>query len=68
MNLIYGEVIRVFEEAGLRMGKIRIGGAMKDVALELVENPAKGDVVLLCDGIAISKMREETHYVSGDSW
>ena len=68
MNLIYGEVVDVFEEGSLRMGRIRIGGAMKIMALELIDDPRHGDVVLLCDGVAISRVKEKTNHVSGDSW
>jgi hydrogenase maturation factor len=67
MNLIYAEIVDVFAESGMRMGKIRIGGAMKNVALELITNAQRGDVVLLCDGVAISKVHEEASHVSRDS-
>ena len=58
MNLLYGEVVEVIREDGMRMGKIRVGGAIKRVALELIEDAAPGDCVLLCDGVAISKVVE----------
>jgi hydrogenase maturation factor len=67
VNLIYAEIVDVFAESGMRMGKIRIGGAMKNVALELITNVQRGDVVLLCDGVAISKVQEEASHVSRDS-
>ena len=59
MNLMYGEIMRMFQEDGLWMGTICVRGAMKDVALPLIEKAQVGDVVLLCDGVAISKVQEE---------
>lgn len=58
MNLLYGEVIGVLEEEGMRFGKIRLGGAIKKVPLDLVTEVATGDRVLVWDGVAISKVRE----------
>jgi hydrogenase maturation factor len=66
MNLIYGEVVNVFTEDAVRMGKIRVGGALKKATLELVADARQGDVVLLCDGVAISKVQEERSHVSGN--
>jgi hydrogenase maturation factor len=66
MNLVYGEIVDVFLEDGVRMGKIRVGGAMKKVALELIDDVQPGDVVLVCDGVAISKVQEEANHVSGN--
>lgn len=70
MNLIYAEMIKVFFENGMRFGKIRIGGAMKNVSLELVTNATPGDTVLMCDGVALSKVGQpqmETIHVPRDS-
>ncbi len=58
MNLIYGEVVEVFRAEGLRMGRIRAGGAMKEFPLELLADAARGDTVLLCDGVAIGRVAE----------
>jgi hydrogenase maturation factor len=70
MNLLYAEISQVFVEDGLRMGKIRVGGAMKTIPLELLADAACGDTVLLCDGVAISKVanepRKETNHVPGN--
>ncbi len=74
MNLIYGKVVEVFEEEGLRRGKVRVGGALKIVTLDLVADADSGDEVLLCDGIAIGKVRDAIgqlerpleQHVSGD--
>jgi hydrogenase maturation factor len=71
MNLVYGEIVAVTLEGDLRVGKIRVGGAMKPVLLDLVAAAEIGDLILLCDGIAIAKVdpkrKTEDDYVSGHS-
>ena len=57
MNLVYGEIVDVFREEGLLRGKVRVGGAIKIVTLDLLADADKGDEVLLCDGVAIGKVR-----------
>jgi hydrogenase maturation factor len=56
MNLIYGEVVEIFTEDGMRFGKIRVAGALKKVPLELLTNVERGDSILVCDGVGISKV------------
>ncbi len=41
----------------MRMGRIRVGGAIKKVSLELLTDAERGDTVLLADGVAISEVR-----------
>lgn len=60
MNLIYGEIVDIFSENGMRFGKVRIGGAMKTGPLDLVGGGGCGDTVLLCDGVAIGKCETQT--------
>ena len=71
MNLVYGEIVAISAEGEMRVGKIRIGGAIKKAFLDLVTAADIGDSILLCDGVAIAmveKNREtEKNYVSGDS-
>jgi hydrogenase maturation factor len=69
MNLVFGEVVKVFEEFGIRMGKIKVRGAIREAALDLLEEIGPGDIILLCDGIAVSKLQTETetNCVSGNS-
>lgn len=67
MNLLYGEVVDIFDENNLRMGRIRVGGALTTVALELVPDAVAGDVVMICDGVAVSRVKEATDNVSGYS-
>jgi len=69
MNLIYGKLTEVLAKDGLRHGKVRIGGAFKIVTLDLLADADVGDEVLLCDGVAIGKVRDAIEplesYVSG---
>jgi hydrogenase maturation factor len=55
MNLLYGQIVEIASEDGMRVGKIRVAGAFKKVSLELLGEAQIGDRVLVCDGMAISK-------------
>ena len=70
MNLLYGEIVEMFSEDGMFAGKIRVGGAIKKVSLDLLVGPEIGDWILICDGVAISKVEGqstmEINYVSGN--
>jgi hydrogenase maturation factor len=72
MNLIYGEVIEVFSHDAMRMGKVKLGGAMKKVCLDLLTEVRRGDTILVCDGVALSKVDDESEVeqndVSGNPW
>ena len=59
MKLVFGQVVKVFDESGIRMGKIRVRGAIKEAALDLLAGIEPGDIVLLCDGIAVSRVQTE---------
>ncbi len=56
MNLLYGEVIEIFRDDGVLMGKIKVRGATKNIPLGLLTDVARGDRVLICDGVAISQV------------
>jgi hydrogenase maturation factor len=56
MNLLYGEIVDIFLEQGMRMGTVQVGGARKKITLDLLTNAGCGDTVLLCDGIAIGRV------------
>lgn len=58
MNLLYGEVLEIFTEGGIAMGRIKVRGARKKIPLGLLTDAAPGDRVLICDGVAISKVTE----------
>jgi hydrogenase maturation factor len=69
MNLTYGEVTELFTENGMQMGTVRVSGAVKKVPLDLLTSVQCGDRVLLCDGVAISKVADTAaeNNVSRDS-
>ncbi len=56
MRLLYGQLVEVFAEDGLAMGRVRVGGALTQVTLGLLAGARPGDAVLLCDGVAIAKV------------
>ena len=68
MNLIYADLTEVFSNEGMRMGKICIGGALKNVTLDLLPDAECGDRLLVCEGIAIARVESmktsERRYVS----
>jgi hypothetical protein len=55
MNLLYGQIVEITSEDGMRVGKIQVAGAFKKISLELIVEAQIGDRVLVCDGIALSK-------------
>jgi hydrogenase maturation factor len=71
MNLLYRQIVEAFPEDGMFVGKIWVGGAMKEVFLALLIEPQIGDRILICDGVAISKVEPqrttEINYVSGNT-
>jgi hydrogenase maturation factor len=70
MNLLYAEIVDIFVEDEMRMARIKVGGAVKKVSLDLLTDVSCGDTVLLCDGVAIGKARPagavENNDVPGD--
>ena len=58
MNLVYGEIVDLTTEGGMKVGRVRVAGALKKVPLDLLTNPRCGDKVLLCDGVAIGKVTD----------
>jgi hydrogenase maturation factor len=59
MNLVYGEIVALCSERGMRIGKIRVGAAIKAVSLDFVSPAQIGETVLVCDGVAIAKVEHE---------
>lgn len=58
MNLFYAEVTAVLPEVDGLMGTIKVHGATKKISFGLLTDVARGDTVLVCDGVAISKVEE----------
>jgi len=56
MNLVYGEVVDLETEEGMKIGSVRVSGVLTKVPLHLVPGARRGDKVLLCDGVAIAKV------------
>ncbi|CAN5557351.1 hypothetical protein BH18VER2_BH18VER2_03720 [soil metagenome] len=50
MNLVYGEVTEAFTEEGMPVGRIRVHGATKKIALGLLTDVMEGDRVLSATG------------------
>lgn len=70
MNLHYAQLLEINAAEGIPGGKVRVGGAIRTVSLGLVPNARRGDELLLCDGIPISRVENnqlETHYVPGNT-
>jgi hydrogenase expression/formation protein HypC len=53
-----GRVTEVFDDDGLRMGKVAFGGVAKNVCLEHVPDAAVGDYVLVHVGFALARIDE----------
>lgn len=53
-----GQVEEIFEEHGVRMGKVNFGGVVKNVCLVYLPEIAVGDYALVHVGFAISQVDE----------
>jgi hydrogenase expression/formation protein HypC len=51
-----GQLVEVFAEDGLAMGRVRFSGVSRTVCLELVPDAAVGDYVLVHVGFALSRI------------
>lgn len=71
MNLIYADIVDVSNEPEGKMARVRVGGAISKVTVELLSDVQSGDRVLICDNVAIAKSNPRfttsEHYVSGNS-
>ena len=59
MNVLTGKIVEIYLEDGRAMGKVRIGGAIANVALMLLMSAKVGDRIVMNSGIALSKVNEE---------
>jgi 2-polyprenyl-3-methyl-5-hydroxy-6-metoxy-1,4-benzoquinol methylase/hydrogenase maturation factor len=59
VNLLYGRLVEISDEDGIQSGKIEVDGASKKVALGLLTDVTCGDTLLVCDGVAISKVQQQ---------
>lgn len=56
---IPGKIIEIFEENGLKMGKVDFGGVIKTVCLEYIPDAQVGDYTVVHVGFGISKLNEQ---------
>jgi len=54
-----GKIIEVYEQQGLRMGKIDFGGVVKEACLAYVPEAGVGDYTIIHVGFAINVIDEE---------
>lgn len=54
-----GKIIEVYEQQGLRMGKIDFGGVVKEACLAYVPEADVGDYTIIHVGFAINVIDEE---------
>jgi hydrogenase maturation factor len=69
VNLLYGKIVDLACEDGSLRGRVRVGGALKKITLDLLTDPLPGDTVLVCEGIALGKVdpSKENPHVSRHS-
>jgi hydrogenase maturation factor len=60
MNLLYAEIVQVFREDSQLTGRVRVGGALKNISLDLLTDPQPGDNVLVCEGVALARVESST--------
>jgi hydrogenase expression/formation protein HypC len=53
---IPGKVIDIYEQNGIRMGRVDFGGLVKEVCLAYVPEVALGDYTIVHVGFAITKL------------
>jgi len=66
MNLVYGTVIEICDDTEMRSARVRVAGAVRKVPIDLVADAQTGDELLICDGVAIGKLKAEEYHVSGN--
>ena len=66
MHLITAELVDIYCEGTVRMGRVRVGGAYSRVTLTLVPEARTGDRLLIHAGVALARENREDDHVSGD--
>ena len=59
-----GQIERIFEDKGTRMGKVNFGGVVKNVCLAYLPDIEIGDYTIVHVGFAISKIDDCLLYTS----
>ena len=65
---IPGKLIEIYEEAGMKMGKVDYSGAINKACLEYVPEIEIGQYTVVHAGFAISIINEEEAALSYDAW
>ncbi|MFC1618935.1 HypC/HybG/HupF family hydrogenase formation chaperone [Candidatus Neomarinimicrobiota bacterium] len=65
---IPGKLIEIYEEAGLRMGRIEYGEIVNGACLEYLPDIEVGDYAIVHAGFAISILDEEEAQKSFEAW
>jgi hydrogenase expression/formation protein HypC len=65
---IPGKLIEIYEEAGLRMGRIEYGDVVNGACLEYLPEIKVGDYAIVHAGFAISILDEEEAQKSFEAW
>ena len=63
-----GKLIEVYEEAGMKMGKIDYSGTINKACLEYVPEIEPGQYTVVHAGFAISIINEEEAALSFETW
>ncbi len=56
---IPGKIVEIYEDKGLRMGKLDFGGTIRRACLQYLPEAQIGDYALVHVGFALSKVDEE---------
>ncbi len=67
MHTFTGEVVEIFQEEGERKARVRVGGALVKVSVELLPEVKVGDKIILCAGVALGKLSAEEEDVPGSA-
>ncbi len=55
-----GQVIEIYEQQGIRMGRVDFSGIVKDVCLAYLPDVAVGDYTIVHVGFAITRLDEQS--------
>lgn len=56
---IPGKIIEIYNDRGLRMGKVDFGGAVREACLETLPEAKPGDYTIVHAGFALNLLSEE---------
>jgi len=56
MHFVMGELVEIYEENGVPMGKVRVGGSIIRAVLAFLPEAKVGETVFVHAGIALSRL------------